>query len=473
MRGGNLDPREEPEKLACAMSANAVAFIQGELLPETAARFVRHLDECAHCRDEVRGASEVLGRLAALPEPSEEIDLAPRVMTAFARALATESARRTRRLRALSGAVAALVLAAAALAWLRVPGRTNAPAEPAPPPAAPAAPATVGTSAGATADALLWLARAQEPSGAWSASRWGGRPEYDIALTGLALLALLNDATEAAPTEGRDAATPRAARERARAYLLSTQGSDGRFGPEFAAAPYNHSIAAVALIESFGCSPEESLRAPIDRALAYICATQSPAGGWGYLGSPGEEPNTALTCWPLQALVLARALGRPGLDDAVRGGFAHLARVADARGRLGYRRAGDFLYGEDTLAPMGALCVLLARDASPLPRDVRARLLDTVMLAGVARKNGGDLYRDFFLTAALEALPPGRGARVPEDALRALAARQVRAGAERGSWEPRDRWGSAGGRVYVTSVAALILTAGERAERLSRWAARS
>ena len=467
MHGERFDPREDSERLACAMSANAAAFVQGELLPETAARFARHFEDCAHCRDEVRGVADVISRLAALPDLCEDVDLVPRVMAAAAR----ESAAKARRVRlawATSGAVAALALAAAALAWLHLPGGTTPPVEFAPPPAA----LSTAEASGAAADALLWLARAQEPSGAWSAERWGGRPEYDVALTGLALLALLGGANDAVPPERPEAAAPRAARERACAYLVGAQGPEGRFGPQCSAALYNHAIAAVALIEAFGCSRAEDLRGPIDRALAYIRAHESPAGGWAYLGIAGEDPNTALTCWPLQALLLARALGWQGLDEAIRGGFAHLERVADARGRLGYRRAGDFLYGEGTLASMGALCVLLAGDASPLQRDVRARLLDAVMLAGVARKDSGDLYRDFFLTAALEALPRGRGVRLPAEVACSLSARQVRAGAERGSWEPRDRWGAAGGRVYATSVAALILGAGERAERLSRWAAK-
>ena len=35
--------------------------------------------------------------------------------------------------------------------------------------------------------------------------------------------------------------------------------------------------------------------------------------------------------------------------------------------------------------------------------------------------------------------------------------RQVKAGCERGSWPPDDRWGASGGRVYSTSLAILTL----------------
>ncbi len=454
---------EACEPPACEFGIHAVAFLQGELLPETTARFVQHMETCAACRDDVRASADVLGRLAALPAPCADADLVPRVMAAAGRALTEERLRRTRRIRA-SAAAAVLALAITGIAWWYVAGpRGEAPQLEA------AVAALSDSPRGVTEQALQWLAQSQESSGAWSARRWGGQPAYDVALTGLAVLALLNEADDPQAAEGREASSPRAARERAVAYLIGAQEPDGRIGPAFSGALYNHAIAATALVEAFGCTREERLRAPIDRALAFIRAHQSPAGGWGYLGGADTEPNTALTCWPLQALLLARALGWQGLDAAIDGGFAHLAAVTDTRGHLGYRRAGDFAFGTDTLAPMGAFCVLLAGDAVPVPGAVRGRILDAIMLAGVGRQKGEDLYRDFFLTAALRALPTSRGARVPEDVLSALSARQVQGGEERGSWEPRDRWGTVGGRVYATAVATLILTADERAQRLSRW----
>jgi hypothetical protein len=468
MRNERSEPDETCAAPACEFSTSAVAFLQGELLSETTARFVRHLDACAACRDEVREAAEIIGRVAALPEPNAEVDLVPRVMLEATRVLSEERVQRARRVRVRGiAAAAALAFVITGLVWWSAAGtREELPRREAVGVALP------DSSREVTGQALQWLAHAQELSGAWSARRWGGQPLYDIALTSLAVLALLNDADESRPAEGRERSVVRVARERALAHLISAQESDGRIGPAFAGALYNHAIAAVALIEAFGCAHEERLRAPIDRALAFIRAQQASGGGWGYLGVTGDEPNTALTCWPLQALLLARALGWQGLDAAIGGGFAHLAHVTDARGRLGYRRAGDFAYGAETLAPMGALCVLLGGDAAPVPGNVRGRMLDAIMLAGAGQKKEADLYRDFFLTAALRALPPSRGARVPHDALRALSARQVQGGAERGSWAPRDRWGSVGGRVYATAVATLILTADERAQRLSRWVSR-
>jgi hypothetical protein len=40
---------------------------------------------------------------------------------------------------------------------------------------------------------------------------------------------------------------------------------------------------------------------------------------------------------------------------------------------------------------------------------------------------------------------------------RDLVNRQIKRGAEAGSWTPDTRWGSAGGRIYATTMASLSL----------------
>jgi hypothetical protein len=225
----------------------------------------------------------------------------------------------------------------------------------------------------------------------------------------------------------------------------------------------------VALLEALARTRDVELRGPIDRALRYLQRTRSPGGGWGYPGGEAAEPNTALTCWPLQALLLARAQGFGGLEETIKGGFAHLARVSDGTGRLGYQRRGDSRQGPDTLSAMGAYCAAFAGDS--LPADVRGRLLDGVVREGASGSLGRDLYHDYFLSSLLAALPGQRGGRWPDGASLQIAGRQVQKGSERGSWTPQDPWGAAGGRIYSTATAALILQADRRGQQLARWAA--
>ena len=448
-----------PEGPSCPRRVDATAYLQGELTAEARGAFARHLLDCSPCQEEVRETRDLLERLWAAPRDGGSVDLAPRVL-ARARALEAGAAHRRTRLLAWA-AVAAAAAFLALLGWREIGSRKDH---------RPAAviverDLSLGPVEGAVSRALDWLAATQEPSGRWSASRWGGHSQYDVGVTGMAALAFLIN--ERGGAEG----LPRvlaAAPDRAVRFLLREQAPGGRFGPEFPRTLYNHGIATVALLEALARSGDVGLRGPIERALRYIERARAPEGGWGY--SDDGRPNTALTCWPLQALLLARAQGFGGLDEPIRGGFEHLARVSDGAGRLGYQRRGDSPPGgPDTLSAMGAYCAAFAGDS--LPAEVRGRLLDGVVREGASGNLGRDLYHDYFLSSLLAALPGHRGGRWPEGASLQIAGRQVQEGSERGSWAPQDPWGAAGGRIYSTAAAALILQADRRGQQLARWAA--
>src|SRR5688572_11983771 len=410
--------------MPCLKGDDLTAWLQGEL-EATEARTIRaHVEACYRCREEAGRIQEVLdGLRPRRGVGGHVVDLAPALL---ARVEAERRARAAGRFRRLAAA-AVLIAAGGAIVALLVPAGSGG------------APDALARSA------IEWLERAQEPSGGFSAARWGGRSEHDVGLTGLAALALLPH---------REA---RGASARAIDSILSRQSAEGRFGPEVRDSAYNHGIATVAVLEGFEAGGGERLRDPLDRALAHIRKTQHEHGGWGYAGAELEGPNTAATCWPLQALLRARALGWSGLDASIDDGFRYLARVADRSGRLGYRRAGE-LEG-DALSSLGALCVLLARDDLSVPAALRGRLLDQVARATVRSRPGEELYRDFFIASVAGALPADRRKRWRSDAREALGLLQVREGPDRGSWEPRDVWSPAGGRVYATALGALILDA--------------
>jgi hypothetical protein len=410
--------------MPCPESADLVALVQGEAPPREARAFREHLEDCYRCREEAREIEDVLVGLQARRERQPGPDLVPALLSR----IAPERARRSHfAARWIAAAALVLIAAGGALLLILDPVRPG-----------PADPRLLSTSA------VEWLERAQEPSGGFSAARWGGRSEHDVGLTGLAALALLPHAG------AREAST------RAMDFLLSSQSAEGRFGPDVREGTYNHAIATVALLASIERGGGERLREPVSRALAHVRRTQRPGGGWGYEGGDADGPNTAATCWPLQALLRARALGWTGLDGSIENGFRYFSRVADRTGRLGYRRPGEL--AGDSLSSMGALCALLARDDFSFPPVLRGRLLDHVARA-MAGRPGHELYRDFFIASVAGALPAEARERWRSDVCEALAHLQVRDGPERGSWEPRDAWGAAGGRVYATALGALILDA--------------
>ena len=451
---------------ACPRAADAAAYAQGELSPSERASFEGHLEGCLTCREELKEASAVLDGLRDLPSPSGPVDLVPDVLAVWRRERAPASRPWRRRPAIARLAAAAAIVCVAVLGKVLVQGPS--------PGAGPggeertAASARPGEMPAALAEAVDWLERAQEPSGGWKAERWEGEARYDVGLTGLAVLALLDGSCA-----GDSTSAHRRALDRAVEYLLGEQAEEGRFGPAIPAALYNHGIASVALLETYGCHREERLREPIDRALRYLRGGQTAGGGWGYLGDPSGETNTSITTWPLQALLIARSLGWEGLDEAIAGGFRHLKRVCDERGRVGYRRPGDFQRGSEALSSMGAFCLLLDRKGTMFPEPLRNRVVDALARARDASRSDIDLYRDFFLASALKASPERQQGPWLAETRRELASRQVREGDDRGSWNPDDPWGPLGGRLYSTALSALVLQAERRGERLASWASRS
>jgi hypothetical protein len=458
--------RDDPfEGAACPRVADVPAYAQGELSPSEQASFEGHLETCAACREELREVSAVLQGLRDLPSPSGPVDLVPEVISAWRREGLPASRRRRRRPVLAGLAAAAALVCIAVLARILVKGpmlgvhrgeETR-----------PTASSGPGEMPAALAEAIDWLERTQEPSGGWRAERWEGESRYDVGLTGLALLALLDESHDGAASSSRRPAIDRAVK-----FLLGQQAEGGRFGPAIPAALYNHGIASVAVLETFGCHREERLREPIDRALRYIREGQTAGGGWGYLGDPSGETNTSVTTWPLQALLIARSLGWEGLDDSIAGGFRHLKRVCDDRGRLGYRKPGEFQRGSEGLSSMGAFCVLLDRKGTMFPAEMRNRVVDALARARGASREEVDLYRDFFLASALKATPARLQGPWLAETRSSLASRQVREGHDRGSWDPDDPWGSLGGRLYSTALSALVLQVERRGDRLASWAAR-
>ena len=85
------------------------------------------------------------------------------------------------------------------------------------------------------------LMAAQRADGGWSADAQNLRARYDVGLTALALLALMQ--AESAPLEGPHAAAIRAGV----AHLVSRQQADGRFGEDFSGSAFTQYLAGMAV----------------------------------------------------------------------------------------------------------------------------------------------------------------------------------------------------------------------------------
>jgi hypothetical protein len=333
----------------------------------------------------------------------------------------------------------------------------------------PAAPA-----AGGSEGAVAWLLRSQEPDGSWSAKRWGGDERFEVALTGLALLALLEHQPAAGPPasppdpssrllEGRAPSRPSSAGafgtavERAAEYLVRRQDEAGEFGPAFSGAPYNQGIATLALCRAYERQRGEALRAALDRAVAAMGRRQAEAGGWGYREDGAAPANLSITLWQVEALRAAGRLGWPQAAAGAERGARWMAGTADDSGGFGYRQAGDVPADAQALTAIGAAGLFEQAGAAGVSDGRRRAIAQRVETLAARAGPQTDFYSRYFLTAALERLGQTSASSQLDALRRTLLAQQVRRGPQSGSWESDARWGSTGGRVYATAMATLAL----------------
>ncbi len=435
----------------CAWSQELPALLLGELDAARAAEVERHSAGCARCTAQREDLGCLLFRLRA-PLPAQPVrDLAPEILARLPDAEAGWH-RRTFWFRA-----AALLLATAglgaALLWHQLRQSAFDLAATVPPAVINHEPSTLASvpmdRTAAVANALAWLERTQEADGHWDTARWGAQRMYSVGLTSLALLALSAEGPAVSPPQ-------RSAIARGVDWLLAQQDARGQLGPDGSAAMYNHSLATLALLEGGALTTSAAHRAACRRALAHITGAQRASGGWGYSRGAADNVNTSITVWQLQALLRAEALGFAEVRPYLTRGLAWLGDRIGAEGRVGYRRADDFPNGAETLTAAGALCLLRSTDGAHDPRV--ARMLAWVR--GTAEQPAtADYYRCYFVSAAL-ASAAGAADPALEKMRGAVLARQMRDGAEAGSWTPGDRWGRAGGRIYATAMAVLALQSG-------------
>lgn len=404
--------------------------------------------------EDVAEFRDVIEVLTASPPPPVD-DLAPRVLSRIRR-------RRMQRRVVLTGLVACAV---GFLAWppwegpdltLGQKARVSAaddwqqPESPSPSsfalmPADPRSSSTalrdVGSLETSLAMAREWLIRHQHPDGGWESIE--GRPSsYRVGATSLAMLALMVDSPDDAVAE---------ALRRARDFLVSNRQADGLFGPAITGSAYNHALACLALARLEALLPSDRQGAEaLHRGLSLLARGQHADGGWGYFRE-GAEPNTGVTVWVLEALLEAERAGITGFTKEIERGIAWLERAISTDGRAGYRRAGDFPNGPETLTAAVAACLLKSKRA---PSPLVARMIERVR-ADATHFEVFDYYRCFFQSAALAAVPEGVGDW--ESLVATVQSLQETSGDDAGSWPPIDRWSRAGGRAYSTAMAVLAL----------------
>ncbi|MBN2475574.1 MAG: hypothetical protein JXB62_13260 [Pirellulales bacterium] len=321
--------------------------------------------------------------------------------------------------------------------------------------------ATPATEAAVKA-ALRWLAENQSADGRWDASALGAGRESNVAgrnrqnagveadtgLTGLALLAFL--ASGHTHREGPYQENVR----RGLVFLLRNQRVDGSLAGQATpyAKMYCHSMAAFALSEAYGMSADERLREPVGRAIDYTIAAQHPTlGGWRYL--PGDPGDTSQCGWQVMALKSAELAGIP-IPLATRNGAIRYLRSASSGTHGGL---SSYRPGERASRPMTAEA-LVCWQFLGMPREHPASdEAGDYLLEQLPGEDRANLYYWYYGTLGMYQLQGAYWQRWNDALKAALLDSQQKTGPLAGSWDPNTVWGSYGGRVYSTSLAALCL----------------
>ncbi len=322
--------------------------------------------------------------------------------------------------------------------------------------------------------ALTWLKRHQSADGSWRAAGFhtncactdDGAADYDVGLTGLALLAFLGDGHTqySRDDNGFGDVVKRAIR-----WLLSQQDPEGCIGDRGSKHMYNHAIAALALCEAFGMSGSEPLRAPAKKAIDFLAAARNPGAGWRY-GSRCGDSDTSVTGWAVMALKSAELSEIDVPRDAFTDALAWIEKATDGSGYygVGYTSRGlqtVFVPGKnehfDSHPAMTAVGMLsrVFIQRKRVPELAASELLLADLPAWEANKT--DFYYWYYGSLAMFQVDGPKGVqwkKWSDAVVKALLGHQVATGCAAGSWDCKEEhWGFEGGRVYATAINALTL----------------
>ncbi len=316
---------------------------------------------------------------------------------------------------------------------------------------------------------LDFLARAQDPDGAWRSRAFVlnhrdfdprdagmGNAEWDIAMTGLSILAFVSSGHTPDQGDYQDAV------RRGVEWLKARVIDYGKFETVSGHYMYGHAIATQALCEAFAYTDDPSLGAAAQLALDYIAFAQDlNGGGWRY--DARQAGDTSVVGWVVMAL---NAGFKANLEVV---GFRDAIRFLDAVTMPGYYQVGytnrPGLAPENlrlTAAGMTSRLFLGQEAHTPKIAMPAWRLLEQL-----PTKQNPDFYYWYYGTLSMFQVG-GKQWKAWNKALKeALLELQEtnRGSAYAGSWQPDRAHGAQGGRIYQTALGILMLTTYYRYDR--------
>ncbi len=214
---------------------------------------------------------------------------------------------------------------------------------------------------------------------------------------------------------------------------------------------YSHGLAAIAVCEAYAMTRDPDLQKPAQLSLNYLVYAQHEAGGWRY--SPQQPGDTSVVGWCLMALKSGKMGNLIVPDHTFRAADSFLDFVSTNNGAFyGYNRPTSDVEGRQATIAVGLLC----RMYLGYPKEHPGLQAGIQYLSQRGPKTN-DLYYSYYATQVLRH-HGGRPWDVWNNKLRdELVKSQEQNGHVAGSWAPAGNHSEKGGRLYQTSLAAMIL----------------
>jgi hypothetical protein len=311
------------------------------------------------------------------------------------------------------------------------------------------------TTQSAVDAALEWLKRNQRRDGLWSLAGpyADGADEDKVAATAMALLAFQG----AGNTPAVNADPKRDYRpilKKAWDALLKMQNKDGQFvepGVMSSHQLYLHAQATIALCELYGMTEDSYYRQPAERAVAFCVNSQAKEGGWRYV--PRDDSDVSVTGWVVMALQSARMAKINVPEDT-------LARVSKFLDSMQDEYGSRYRYhsGSGTTLAITAEGLLCRQYLGWKRNDSRLIAGADYLGENLVGSSEVNVYYWYYATQVMHHMGGSHWKKWNEVMRQHLPETQVKKGAEAGSWDPgTDRWGSSGGRLYVTCLRTYML----------------
>lgn len=233
------------------------------------------------------------------------------------------------------------------------------------------------------------------------------------------------------------------------AYLVRTEKPNGSL-VQGGGNMYSHGLASIALCEAYAMTHDRQLMAPAQASIAFISYAQDPVGGgWRY--QPRQPGDTSVVGWQLMALKSGHMAYLQVPPNTVQGAIKFLNTVqSDSGAKYGYADPGG---GPSTTA-IGLLCRMYLgwkKDEPALQRGAA--------FISARGPSPNDMYYNYYATQVMHHLGDDYWPKWNVVMRDQLVNSQVKSGHMLGSWDVPGggHANEAGGRLYVTSMATMIL----------------